>query len=88
MLPSASLEAGEVGYIATGLKTIRDVAVGDTVQVEIDALPDVELQGTVTNIKPFGVNVLGDITYKVTVRLGTSDPRLRWNMTAAVTITP
>jgi HlyD family secretion protein len=68
--------------------SIVDVAVGDTVQVEIDALPDVELQGTVTNIKPFGVNVLGDITYKVTVRLGTSDPRLRWNMTAAVTITP
>ena len=56
--------------------------------VEIDALPGASFDGTVTNIKPFGVNVQGDITYKATVRLDTSDPRLRWNMTAAVTIRP
>ncbi len=31
MLVSETLEAGEVGYVATGLKTIRDVSVGDTV---------------------------------------------------------
>jgi GTP-binding protein LepA len=31
MTPADSLELGEVGYIATGLKTIRDVHVGDTV---------------------------------------------------------
>ena len=31
MYPIAQLNAGEVGYIATGLKTIRDVRVGDTV---------------------------------------------------------
>ncbi len=30
MQPTGSLEAGEVGYVATGLKTIRDVRVGDT----------------------------------------------------------
>ncbi len=68
--------------------SIVDVQVGDTVQVEIDALPDVTLEGTVTSIKPLGVNVQGDITYKATIRLETSDPRLRWNMTAAVTVTP
>ncbi len=31
MKPSDRLEAGEVGYIATGLKTIRDCHVGDTI---------------------------------------------------------
>ncbi len=68
--------------------SVVDVAVGDRVKVEIDALPGVELAGTVTNIRPFGVNVLGDITYKATIRLESSDPRLRWNMTAAVMIEP
>jgi len=31
MVPGEALEAGEVGYVATGLKTIRDVSVGDTI---------------------------------------------------------
>ncbi|MCL4303799.1 MAG: translation elongation factor 4 [Anaerolineae bacterium] len=31
MQPTDQLSAGEVGYVATGLKTIRDVRVGDTV---------------------------------------------------------
>jgi GTP-binding protein LepA len=31
MLAGEALEAGEVGYVATGLKTIRDVSVGDTI---------------------------------------------------------
>jgi GTP-binding protein LepA len=30
MRPVASLEAGEVGYVATGLKTVRECRVGDT----------------------------------------------------------
>ncbi|MCU0488455.1 MAG: translation elongation factor 4 [Anaerolineales bacterium] len=29
--PSASLSAGEVGYVATGLKTVREARVGDTI---------------------------------------------------------
>ena len=33
MVPGEALEAGEVGYVATGLKTIRDVSVGDTITV-------------------------------------------------------
>lgn len=31
MRPSPSLEAGEVGYIATGLKTVQECRVGDTI---------------------------------------------------------
>jgi GTP-binding protein LepA len=34
MTPSQHLEAGDVGYIATGLKTIRDARVGDTVTAQ------------------------------------------------------
>jgi GTP-binding protein LepA len=33
MEPVEYLEAGEVGYVATGLKTVRDAAVGDTITV-------------------------------------------------------
>ena len=29
--PTSSLSAGEVGYLATGLKNVREVQVGDTV---------------------------------------------------------
>ena len=35
MLPTGHLEAGEVGYVATGLKTIRDVRVGDTLTCKV-----------------------------------------------------
>jgi len=31
MLPVAELHAGQVGYIATGLKTLQDIGVGDTI---------------------------------------------------------
>jgi GTP-binding protein LepA len=31
MLPTGELQAGEVGYVATGLKTVREARVGDTV---------------------------------------------------------
>jgi GTP-binding protein LepA len=31
MRPAVSLEAGEVGYVATGLKAVRDCRVGDTI---------------------------------------------------------
>lgn len=37
MQPTDQLSAGEVGYIATGLKTIRDVRVGDTVAMRMVA---------------------------------------------------
>lgn len=38
MQPTDQLSAGEVGYIATGLKTIRDVRVGDTVALKPTAV--------------------------------------------------
>jgi multidrug resistance efflux pump len=59
---------------------------GDRVSISIDALPDLELTGTVARIKPLGENKQGDITYTATIVPDTLDERLRWNMTASVTI--
>lgn len=65
---------------------IVDVVDGAPVRITIDALPDLELTGRVDRIRSFGENTLGDITYRVIVVPDQHDPRLRWNMTAAVTI--
>jgi HlyD family secretion protein len=40
----------------------------------------------VVRIKPIGEEKLGDITYTIIVQPNEQDPRLRWNMTAMVTI--
>jgi GTP-binding protein LepA len=42
--PKDSLEAGEVGYIATGLKTVRECRVGDTI-TQMDRKAEIPLPG-------------------------------------------
>lgn len=59
---------------------------GDNVSISIDALPDLELTGTVQRIRPLGENKQGDITYTATIVPDGNDERLRWNMTASVII--
>lgn len=59
---------------------------GDRVSISIDALPELELTGTVERIRPLGENKQGDITYTATIIPDSSDERLRWNMTASVVI--
>jgi len=69
----------------TELDVVR-VHEGDPVVVTFDAIDGLHLAGTVTRIKAIGQETLGDITYTVVVRLVEQDARLRWNMTAVVTI--
>jgi multidrug efflux pump subunit AcrA (membrane-fusion protein) len=69
----------------TELNVVR-IGVGSPATIEFDALPDVELSGKVVQIKPIGVNKQGDITYTVVVLPDQNDPRLKWNMTAVVTV--
>jgi HlyD family secretion protein len=71
----------------TELGVVR-IEIGDPVQVTFDALPDLELEGTVTSIQEIGKNQQGDIVYKVTVTPEEWDSRLRWGMTATVAIEP
>ena len=59
---------------------------GAPVTVLVDALPGVELAGTVERIAALGVNKQGDITYKAIITLKDAEPRLRWNMTASVVL--
>lgn len=65
---------------------MADIAIGDTASVKLDAFPDEEFLGTVTEIDPVGVEYLGDMTYKVTITLDETDPRFLWNMTATVNV--
>jgi HlyD family secretion protein len=62
------------------------IQLGDTAAITFDALPGVKLTGHVDRINGFGESQQGEITYKVTILLDTSDPHLRWNMTAIVKI--
>jgi multidrug efflux pump subunit AcrA (membrane-fusion protein) len=71
----------------TELNVVK-VAEGDPVTITFDAIPDLELPGTVVRIKPIGENKLGDMTYTVVIAPDENDPRLRWNMTASVAIEP
>jgi HlyD family secretion protein len=53
--------------------------------VRFDALPDLQLAGTVSRVALMGSNRQGDIVYTAEIALAQTDPRLRWNMTAVVT---
>ncbi len=65
---------------------IANVAEGMPVTMTFDAISGLELPGKVTAIKPFGESKQGDIVYTVVITPDQQDPRLRWNMTAKVTI--
>lgn len=84
----ADLSAWQVE--TTDLTEISAVRVreGDTVVITFDALSGFELPGKVSRIRTIGENRQGDIVYTVIVKPDRSDERLRWNMTAQVSIEP
>ena len=57
---------------------------GAAVLLTFDAIPDLQLQGTVSRVRPIGEDNRGDTVYKVVVTPNQNDPRLMWNMTAVV----
>ncbi len=65
---------------------IAQVQEGMPATVTFDAIPGLELSGHVSQIKPYGDNRQGDIVYTVTITPDQQDERLRWNMTAKVSI--
>jgi multidrug efflux pump subunit AcrA (membrane-fusion protein) len=64
---------------------VVDIEMGQKVTIVADALPDIEMTGTVEKIDQVFVEKRGDITYTVRVRIDNPDPRLRWGMTVVIT---
>jgi multidrug resistance efflux pump len=66
---------------------VVEVAVGQDVEVSVDAMPYLELRGRVSEISPMAEEQHGDIVYKVTIDLEEgAAASLRWGMTAYVDI--
>ncbi|MCJ7436083.1 MAG: HlyD family efflux transporter periplasmic adaptor subunit [Anaerolineales bacterium] len=63
---------------------IVNVKQGQTTKIILDALPDVELTGTIDSIGQTYSEKQGDIVYEVTIVLNDTNPDLRWGMTAEV----
>ena len=64
--------------------SVVNLAEGDRVKVAFDAVPDLEMSGTVSRISRFGREIQGSVMYAADIRLSGTDPRLRWGMTASI----
>lgn len=67
---------------------VESVEVGDPVEIALDALPDLKLNGEVTHINGRYEEKRGDTTYTVTININELDQRMRWGMAAAVYFLP
>ncbi len=78
-------------YVDTSDLTEQEVvsiAKGQGATISPDALPDVHLSGTVTEIADMFQVQSGDILYHVRLQVEQPDPRFRWGMTVEVTFDP
>lgn len=67
---------------------VVDVAVGQAVTFTADALPDVQMSGTVNEISQSSFVQSGDVIFTVRIQAQEVDPRIRWGMTVEVTFEP
>ena len=91
-----SINAGEIAVTVADFSTwlikttdlteidIVSVAEGQPVLVTLDAIPDVELKGSILSIAQSYSENQGDVVYEVTVALTDKNPAMRWGMTASV----
>lgn len=63
---------------------VVELKAGDPVVVTLDALPGVELKGTISAIGQTYTENQGDVVYEVTILLTDTHPNMRWGMTAEV----
>jgi multidrug resistance efflux pump len=68
----------------TELEVVK-ISIGQKVNLVPDALPDLTLKGTVTEISNAYTQQGGDILYTVTIQVENPDSRLRWGMTVEAT---
>jgi multidrug resistance efflux pump len=67
---------------------VVNLGVGQRVTLIADALPDVNMQGVVTEISASSVVQGGDVIYTVRIAADDVDPRLKWGMTVEVIFDP
>jgi len=78
-------------YVETNDLTEQEVvgiSIGQGAAISPDALPDLKLTGTVTEIADMFTIQSGDILYKVRLLVEQPDPQLRWGMTVEITFNP
>ena len=92
----SSINAGEIAVTVadfsdwlvktTDLTEIDVVSLAEKqpVTVTLDALPGVELKGTILSIGQTYAENQGDVVYEVVVLLTDPNPAMRWGMTAEV----
>jgi HlyD family secretion protein len=66
---------------------VRDVAVGQSVLLRIDAFPDKEFPGVVTEVSPVSQNIGGTTAYAVKIVPDATEMPLRAGMSATAVIT-
>jgi HlyD family secretion protein len=88
---------GELALVITDRNTLNvntlvdeldivKVNLGNPVEITLDAIPDLVLEGTVSAINPVGSSVNGLVKYPVTIKLDNNDAPLYFGATTNVTI--
>lgn len=67
---------------------VVEIAEGQNVTFVADALPDITMEGEVSEISRAAYTQGGDVIYTVRIRVREVDPRLRWGMTVEVVFEP
>ncbi len=62
------------------------IKTGQSVDVQLDAVPDLDVKGTVVSVSPSATPISGVVSYYATVSLDTRDPRERDGQTARATV--
>ena len=99
LLQLADTAAWQVETLDLTEMDVVGILPGSEVTVSFDAVPALELAGSVAHVRPVGENsrastvyaesapddaLTGDVVYKVVIALEAEDTRLMWNMTALV----
>jgi len=82
----ADLSAWQIETTDLTELNVANVEAGTTATMTFDALPGLELSGKVRRIRLYGETRQGDMTYTAIITPDRQDARLRWNMTAKVSI--
>ncbi len=81
----ADLDHLQVETTDLGEIDVAQINLGDIALITLDALPELDLQGTVISIAPKASEGSG-VNYTVTLELSELNPELRWGMTAYIDI--